>query len=319
MKIISAQIIALICAALLLAVMCGKAQSTATNGIDRLDPALNSIVPADAKLEQLADTPGTGTREGPVWVKDGGYLLYSEITAKTIDKWSSADEKVTPFLDKVDSDGLALDSQGRVVWAARASSGGEIGRLEKDGSRTVLVRDSPELPVKRPNDLVYKSDGALYFTDTDASNRRVYLFKDGKLTLLTKDLTYANGLAFAPGEKYLYINDSDKELITRFKVGRDDTISDPKVMINMTADKPCPFPCPAGYPDGMKVDLKGNIYSTGPGGIWIMSPSGKHLGTILVPNHPANLGFGGADGKTLFIGCRPGLYRIRLKVAGIKP
>jgi len=318
MKIISAKSVALISTVLLLAAICGKAQTSAGNGIDRLDPALNAIVPADSKLEQLADTPGPGTREGPVWVKDGGYLLYSEISAKTIDKWNSADEKVSVYLDKIDSDGLALDSEGRVTWAARASSGGEIGRLEKDGRRTVLVKDSAELPVKRPNDLVYKSDGAIYFTDTDASNRRVYLFKDGKLTLLTKDLDYANGLAFTPGEKYLYINDSDKQLITRFNVERDDTISHPKVIINMTADKPCPFPCPAGYPDGMKVDLKGNIYSPGPGGIWIMSPKGKHLGTILVPNHPANLGFGGADGKTLFIGARPGLYRIRLKVAGIK-
>lgn len=319
MKTISAQGVALICAALLLAVTCANAQTPAGNSIDRVNPAINSIIPADAKLEQLADSPGPGTREGPVWVRDGGFLLYSDISAKAINKWNSADEKVSVYLDKVDSDGLALDSQGRLVWAARATSGGEIGRLEKDGSRTAIVKDSAELPVKRPNDLVYKSDGALYFTDTDASNRRVYLFKDGKLTLVTKDLAYANGLAFAPGEKYLYINDSDKQLITRFKVERDDTLSNPKVMINMTADKPCPFPCPAGYPDGMKVDLKGNIYSTGPGGIWIMAPNGKHLGTILVPNHPANLGFGGTDGKTLFIGCRPGLYRIRLKVAGIKP
>ena|SRR5579862_5324982 len=169
MKMKTVKSIGLICVALLISAISGQAQSAAGNGIDRLDPALNSIVPADAKLEQLADTPGPGTREGPVWVKDGGYLLYSEISAKTIDKWSSTDEKVTVYLDKIDSDGLALDSQGRVTWAARASGGGQIGRLEKDGTRTALVTDSPELPVKRPNDLVYKSDGAIYFTDTDAS------------------------------------------------------------------------------------------------------------------------------------------------------
>jgi gluconolactonase len=120
---------------------------------------------------------------------------------------------------------------------------------------------------------------------------------------------------------YLYINDSEKRIITRFDVKHDDTIANPKVVIDMdmaNGQAPCPFPCAAGYPDGMKVDNKGNIYSTGPGGVWIVSPSGKHLGTILVPNNPANLGFGGADGKTLFIGCRPGLYRIRLKIAGIR-
>jgi gluconolactonase len=297
----------------------GNSQVPSGKAIDRLDPALDAIVPADARLEKLADSPGPGTREGPVWSRQGDFLLYSDMGAKAVNKWDPADQKVSVYLENADSDGLALDPQGRLVWAARADTGGEIIRLEADGHRTVLVGDTADLPVKRPNDLVYKSDGALYFTDTDKANRRVYLFKDGKLVLLTKDLTYANGLAFAPGEKYLYINDSDKQIITRFDVAPDDTISNPKLIIDMTAGQsPCPFPCAAGYPDGMKVDRKGNIYSTGPGGIWIVSPEGKHLGTIFVPNQPANLGFGEPDGKTLFIGCRPGLYRIRLKIAGIR-
>jgi gluconolactonase len=298
--------------------ICAMAQDASEKQIDRLDPAVDAIVPANAKLEKLADRPGPGTREGPVWDRKQGFLLYSDMANKAVNKWDPRDEKISVYLEKTGSDGLAMDPQGRLVWAARTEAGGEIGRLEADGSRTVLVGDSPELPVKRPNDLVYKSDGALYFTDTDTANRRVYLFKDGKLRLLTKDLPYANGLAFSPGEKYLYINDSEKRIITRFDVKRDDTIANPKLIIDMAkGQSPCPFPCPAGYPDGMKVDKKGNIYSTGPGGIWIVSSKGKHLGTILAPNNPANLGFGGPDGKTLFIGCRPGLYRIRLKIAGI--
>lgn len=312
--------VVLLCCVFFLAVICGKSQIMEGKAVDRLDSALDAIVSADAKLEKLADRQGAGTREGPVWIRKGGYWLYSDIGTKTVNKWDPANKNFSVYLEKTDSDGLAIDAQGRLVWAARATSGGEIGRLENDGSRTVLVHDSAELPVKRPNDLVYKSDRALYFTDTDAANRRVYLFKDGKLVLLTKDLPYANGLAFSPDEKYLYINDSEKRTITRFDVRRDDTISNQKLTIDMTVGQPpCPFPCAAGYPDGMKVDRKGNIYSTGPGGIWIVSPKGKHLGTILVPDHPANLGFGEADGKTLFIGCRPGLYRIRLKISGTRP
>jgi gluconolactonase len=302
------------------AVVSGSSQILVNKNIVRLDPAFDAIVKTDAKLEKLADTPGPGTREGPVWSRKGNFLLYSDMGAKGINKWSPGDGRVSVYQEKTDSDGLAIDRQGRVVWAARGPAGGEIVRLESDRSRTILVSDSADLPVKRPNDLVYKSDGALYFTDTDMGNRRVYLFKDEQLILLTKDLPYANGLAFSPGEKYLYINDSEKRIITRFDVRRDDTISNPKLIIDMAAgEAPCPFPCPVGYPDGMKVDQKGNIYSTGPGGIWIIAPDGKHLGTIPVPDHPANLGFGEADGKTLFIGCRPGLYRIRLKVAGIRP
>lgn len=288
-----------------------------SHSIDRLDPSLNVIVSFTARLEKLADSPGPGTREGPVWDFKAGYLLFSDMGAKAVDKWDPRDGRVSVYQKNTDSDGLALDPQDRLVWAARTPAGGEIARLENDGSRTVLVTDTPNLPVKRPNDLVYKSDGALYFTDTAPTNRRVYLFKDRKLILLTKDLPYPNGLAFSPGEKYLYINDSEKRIITRFDVQHEDRISHPKLIIDMArGQEPCPFPCAAGYPDGMKVDQKGNIYSTGPGGIWVVTPDGKHLGTILVPDHPANLAFGGADGKTLFITCRPGLYRIRLKVAG---
>lgn len=303
-----------------LAAIRGDSQAPDGKAIDRLDPAFDAIVPAGAVLEKLADTPGPGTREGAVWSRQGGFLLYSDMGAQTVNKWDPADQKASVYLENADSDGLAIDRQGRLVWAARTDAGGEIIRLETDGRRTVLVSTSADLPVKRPNDLVYKSDGALYFTDTDKTNMRVYLFKDGKLVVLTKDLKYPNGLAFTPGEKSLYINDSDKQTITRFDVGPDDTISNPKVIIDMTAGQtPCPFPCAAGYPDGMKVDRKGNIYSTGPGGIWIVSPQGKHLGTILAPNHPANFGFGERDGKALFIGCRPGLYRIRVKIAGLRP
>jgi gluconolactonase len=302
------------------AVVCSHSQVMEGKAVERIDPALDAIVSVDAKLEKLADTPGAGTREGPVWDRKGHFLLYSDMAAKAINKWNPADDKVSVFLENTDSNGLVLDAQGRVVWAARPAGGGKIVRLESDGKRTVIVGDSSDLPVKEPNDLIYKSDGALYFTDTGADNRRVYLFKAGKLVLLTMDFPMANGLALTPDEKSLYINDSERRTVTRFDLQADDTIANPKIIVDMTEpQRPCPFPCPAGYPDGMKVDPRGNIYVTGSGGIWIVSPNGKHLGTVLVPNRPANLAFGAADGKSLFITCRPGLYRIRLNVSGIKP
>jgi gluconolactonase len=122
-----------------------------------------------------------------------------------------------------------------------------------------------------------------------------------------------NGLAFSPDEKYLYVNDTDKRLIRRYQVQANDTIANGQVFIDMSADKT------PGAPDGMKVDQQGNVYCSGPGGVWIMSPDGKHLGTIKAPEQPANFAFGDADGKTLYLTARTGLYRIRLKMAGIRP
>jgi gluconolactonase len=302
-------------AAILFLVQTGAPPVTGGKDVIRLDPRLDAIVSADAKLEKLADTPGSGTREGPVWSKQGGYLFYSDMGNKAINKWTPSTNTVEVYQENTISDGLAMDDKGRILWAGGL---GQIVRLEPDGQRTILVGDSSDLPVKKPNDLVYKSDGSIYFTDTFKTNRRVYLLrKDGKLILLsTSDLEYANGLAFTPDEKYLYINDSSKRIVVRYRVRPDDTIAEPRVVVDMHA---CEFPCPDGYPDGMKVDRKGNIYVTGAGGIWIVSPQGKHLGTIVVPNKPANLAFGDADGKTLFITARPGLYRIRMKVAGNAP
>ncbi|HEY4355272.1 MAG TPA: SMP-30/gluconolactonase/LRE family protein [Acidobacteriaceae bacterium] len=301
--------------ALLFMAQSGASQSTGDKSVIRLDPGLDAIVAPDAQLEQLTDSPGAGTREGPVWSSKEEVLFYSDMGRKSINRWNPRTNTVDVIQDSTNSDGLALDEQGRILWAEGT---GHIIRLEEDGKRTVLASDSDSLPVKKPNDLIYKADGSIYFTDTFKTNHRVYLLrKDGKLVLLdTNGMEYPNGLALTPDGKYLYINDSAKRTVVRFKLRQDGTIADGKVIIDMKA---CEFPCADGYPDGMKVDAKGNIYVTGAGGIWITSPSGKHLGTILVPDKPANLAFGGPDGKTLFFTARPGLYRMRMKVAGLKP
>ena len=300
-----------------IAMIAAPAHAQEQSSVLRLDPALDAIVPPEAKVEKLADTPGPGTREGPLWVRKGGYLLYTDITGKAIVKWNPADNTVSTYLENSESNGLTMDRQGRVVFAAL----GRIMRLEKDGQRTVLASEYQGKPLKLPNDLVYKSDGSLYFTDPnrpDTYTPYVYMLRNGKLQLFTEDMKFPNGLAFAPGEKYLYVNDMMSKTILRFDVLADDTIANGRVFIDEDPTKTEPYPN-VGYPDGMKVDKKGNVYCTGPGGVWILSPEGKHLGTILISVHTVNLAFGERDGKTLFITCRPGLYRIRLKISGIRP
>jgi gluconolactonase len=195
--------------------------------------------------------------------------------------------------------------------------------VEKNGKRTVLADHFEGKRFNLPNDLVYKKDDTLYFTDTQADTRRaendpdkgvavngVYLVKGGQLRLLTKEIPSPNGLALSPDEKFLYVNSTAKKTITKFDVSADDTITNPTLIIDMSSDSA------VGNPDGMRVDKKGNIYCTGPGGLWIMSPDGKHLGTIFTPQRISNLAFGDNDGKTLYMTAPTALYRIRMNAAG---
>ena len=312
--------------------------------VARLNRALDDIVPLDAKAEKIAGS--FGFLEGPVWVRKGAYLLFSDIPANVIYKYAPDTNKVSVFLPYsgftgndssgagmqlndgqglvtlLGSNAVTLDPQGRVVYCAHGDR--QVVRVEADGKRTVLASQFEGKRLNSPNDLVYKSDGALYFSDPPAGLRDgnndvkkelafngVYLLKDGQLRLLTKDIG-PNGLAFSPDEKNLYLTDTSngKKSIMKYDVNPDDTISNGRLFIEMNMDK-----APGG-PDGMKVDSKGNVYCTGPGGVWIMSPEGVHLGTILNIELPANLAFGGADGKTLFMTARTGLYKIQLKIPG---
>ena len=179
---------------------------------------------------------------------------------------------------------------------------------------------------RRRADVVLKSDGSVYFTDIPAGLRGgdddpkkelpfngVFLLKCGRVQLMTKEMSRPNGLAFTPDEKHLYIADSAKRTIVRYDVKPDDTIANGQVFVDMSTDRA------PGNPDGMKVDQKGNVYGTGAGGVWIVSPEGKHLGTLVLPERPANLAFGAADGKALYLTASTGIYRIRLKIAGIRP
>lgn len=316
------------------------------NFVARINQGLSEIVPDDAQVERVSGN--FGFLEGPVWVRKGGYLLFSDIPANVIYKFNPADGKVSvavPYsgfsgadpsnvgmqinngqttVTLLGSNAVTIDPQGRIVYCAHGDH--QIVRIESDGRRTVLASEFEGKRLNSPNDLVYKSDGALYFTDPPAGLRDgdkdakkelpfngVYLLKSGKLQVVVKDMTLPNGLAFTPDEKYLYVNDSVKKTIMRHAVQPDDTLSSGQLFIDMSADKA------PGAPDGMKVDQKGNVYCTGPGGFWIISPEGRHLGTVLSTELPANLAFGDADSKTLYLTARTGLYRIRLKIPGLLP
>lgn len=291
---------------------------------------------------EMLQTNAFGIAEGPVWIRDsgGGHLLFSDIAANVIYKWTP-DNQVSVFLKdsgytgdiaKVSfegyisrsgavyvytfgSDGITLDRDGRVVFCAQGDRA--IIRLEKNGTRTVLADRYDGKRFNRPNDLVVKSDGTIYFTDVHPNTPTmelpfggVFMVKDGKVGLLTRDFL-PNGIAFSPDEKILYINGNGG--IRRYDVRADGSLENGRVFIDMSGDKAI------GGPDGMKVDVLGNVYCTGPGGIWIVAPNGTHLGTILLADPATNLTFGGADYKTLYITDRRSLARIRLNVTGIAP
>jgi gluconolactonase len=308
--------------------MCGIARSEENGPIVKLDPDLDKIVAAGTKLEKLAD--GFEFLEGPVWVRSGRYLLFSDKTKQAIDKWTpegkisvyrdlGASAKVADPSENLSS-GNTLDSQGRLVYC----SGGEraVIRAEKDGQRTILADRYEGKPLDPPNDLVYRSDGALYFTAYFTNRNKqtpndlpasVYLLKDGKLRLLTDQFVSPNGIALSADEKTLYVNEIRKKAIWRFDVRADDTVANGRLFVDMSKGEG------EGGPDGMRVDERGNVYDSGPGGLWIISPDARHLGTILTPDRISNLAFGDEDGKTLYITLHTALYRIRLKVEGVRP
>jgi gluconolactonase len=314
----------------------------------RLDPALDALVSSDAKLESVKND--FGFTEGVVWVDEGksGYLLLSDMYANVIYK-VTPEGKSSLYLDRsgytgydiwrvgmpqpdanrkdvffmIGSNGLALDRQGRLLIATW--TGRSIDRIEKDGKRTILADRYEGKRFGGTNDLVVKKDGAIYFTDgfgglrgrdQDPSKELdfagIFMWKDGKVTLAIKDVATPNGLAFSPDEKILYANGSQNRYVRRYDVQPDDTLTNSQLLIDMNSD-----PAP-GITDGMKVDAKGNIYESGPGGIWVLSPQGKHLGTIRTPEFVANVAFGDADNRTLYVAARSSVYKIRVITPGIR-
>jgi len=299
----------------------------------RNDPALDAIVSPAAKIEKLAG--GFLFTEGPVWVRDGGYLLFSDPNNNTIYRWSEEDG-ISVYrthsgytgtdigeYGQPGSNGLTLDALGRLTINEHGNR--RVTRLEKNGQLTVLADRYQGKRLNSPNDLVYRSDGALYFTDPpfglpkffDDPRKElpfsgVYCLINGELKLVSIDLLGPNGLAFSPDEKYLYVDnwDEKRKVIMRYDVHPDGTLSNGQVFFDATNE-----PGEDAW-DGMKIDVRGNLYLSGPGGLWIISPEGKHLGTIVGPEHPHNLAWGGEDHKILYLAAQTGLYRLAVNVPG---
>ena len=297
----------------------------------KLDPLLDSLIAEDAKLELISDDfeHGDGpSTEGPVWVRDtqssdGGYLLFSDRRRTQITTWSPSSGLVQGYdlnkllgefdVDASPSSGIALDPQGRVVFCSSAKHA--VVRIEKDGKTTILAQMINGKQLQRPNDLVIKSNGSIFFTDNSRDETgqmppTVYLIKDGKTTAIINGLIGPNGITLSPDETVLYVNDIRVRKVYRYDVLADDTVANGRLFVDQGGFKE------VGSNDGIKTDIYGNVYNTGPGGIWILSPLGRLLGTIRTPDRITNLGFGGSDGKTLFLTGHASLYRIQMKTAG---
>lgn len=314
------------------------AETNSAARIVRLDPAFDKLVPADARVEKLVDEHQW--TEGPVWNRKEGYLLFSDIPNNAIIKWQEGKgESVflqpagysgkAPFTGhEPGTNGLIYDSEGRLV----ACDHGErrVYLLEADGKTKKTLADKYNgKRLNSPNDLIYKSNGDLYFTDPpyglpkqmDDPGREldfcgVYrLSKDGKLTLLTKEITRPNGIALSPDEKKLYVasSDPDKAIWMVYDVQPDGTIANGKVFFDATAWAKEKRP---GLPDGLKVNKDGNLFATGPGGVHVFSPDGKHLGTFDTGAPTSNVAWGN-DGSTLYITANTALLRVKLNTKGL--
>jgi gluconolactonase len=298
--------------------------------IEQIDPGLDAIVPAGADWEELGNGFGgpTGPAEGPVWVAQSGYLLFSDIHNSKRYRWSAEDGITLDKDDTKNGNGQTLDGKGRLVVCHHFSRC--VDREDADGNVTIVADSYHGRRLNRPNDVVVKSDGAIYFTDPppkvpftpvdhppelDIAGVFRVAPEGDRINLVTRDLINPNGLCFSPDESILYVNDSNKhrKLIMAYGVEKDGMVDlgSARLFCDMRGDdRP-------GVPDGMKCDIEGNIYCTGPGGIWILDSTGKHLGTILVEGRASNMNWGDDDWRTLYFTGARSLNRIRLSIPGI--
>ena len=301
--------------------------------IIRIDPRMDALVPTDATIEKLAE--GFTFIEGPVWDRQESRLLFSDVRGNEIYQWSETDGAST-FLDpvfegdragkgSVSSNGLTFDATGHLIICEHGNR--RISRLEDDGARSIVVEAYDGGQLNSPNDAVYGSDGSLYFTDPpyglagleESPDREldfngVYrLLSNGTLQLLVQDQSRPNGIALSPDESILYVANSDAENMVWMAYDLDDSgVTNARVFYDVN-DQQEP-----GAADGLKVDVDGNLFATGPGGVWVLAPDGTHLGTIKTGEVTANVGWGD-DGRTLYMTSSTSLYRVALTTEGVIP
>lgn len=299
------------------------------SSLDLRNSGLHDLIAPDAPIERVAG--GLGFTEGPVW--RGNALLFSDIPNNRIVRWRRLPEgpELTTYATGR-SNGLTLDRQSQILAAEHG--GRRVARIADNGMRTVLVEQFQGKRLNSPNDIVVKSDGSIYFTDPPYAVQRstpgmarpegwwkapipgkeltfngVYrLTPDGALHLLVEDCALPNGLAFSPDESVLYVDDSAHKHIRAFDLRSDGGLTNSRILLDMASNDP-------GVPDGMKVDLQGNVFCTGPGGVWVCRADGTLLGRIILPELPANLAWG-EDGSVLFLTARTSVYRVQTKTRG---
>lgn len=302
--------------------------------IERLAPEFDALIPANAQIEKCAE--GFDWSEGPTWFKES--LVFSDVPQNVIFQWKPGQTAATEFMrpsgmltprpgfKEPGSNGLGVDVQGRLLICQHGER--RVARVEKDGSQTALADRFEGRHFNSPNDLALRKNGDIYFTDPpyglEGGNKSpikelawngVYrIAADGKVSLLIKDLTFPNGIAFSPDEKILYVAISDGEAprIMAYDVQADGSVANGRVFFDA---RPLAAPDRKGNPDGMKVDAKGNVFSTGPGGVLVISPAGKHLGTINTGEQTGNCAWGD-DGSTLYITADMFLARVKTATKG---
>lgn len=297
--------------------------------IEPVSPDCERFVDLKAEVEWIADGLGADgsargipwwPAEGPVWIQEGGYLLFSDIGKSQRMKWSPREGLSVAASSTNQANGMTRDLEGRLIICEQETQ--RVVRIEADGKTTVVADRFQGKRFSRPNDVVVKSDGSIWFTDplipafyaVELDFAGIYrVTPDLKsIALVTRDVHGPNGLCFSPSEQILYLNDSRLQLIHAFDVRDDASIANGRIICHLKDER-------IGKPDGMKADLDGNIYCTGPGGVWILDPFGRHIGTIALGGgrHVTNVAWGGDEWKTLFMTGYHELGSIRMKIPGV--
>ena len=307
------------------------AAAAATGSVVRLDPALDAIVPANAAVEKVAG--GFQFTEGPLWRPSEGRLWFSDVVGNVLRAVTPAGQvevliehaaghSTAPAGSYIGPNGLLAEDGGTVLMAQHFNR--QIVRIAPDRQTTVVVDRFDGKRLNSPNDLAFGPDGALYFTDPpfglveqdkdpakELDFNGVYRFANGQVTALVRDLGRPNGIGFSPDLRTMYVSNTEatRKVVMAYDVAADGSVANGRVFADGTADTA------PGMPDGLKVDRQGHVYATMPGGVWVVAPDGRHLGTIRAPEAAANCGWGD-DGRTLYITAETGVYRIRLNAAG---